>query len=151
MCNPWGYGEWTGEWSDNSPLWTEELKMSLGAKDEDDGEFFMPLEQYYKYYCATSITVETDKEKYSHSSYSYDFSTLPKGEFFQFEITRAIDLNQNQFCISVAQQGKRIQSYRLAKNKFEPSPFRMLLMKSDGEVVKGTMGGHENFLFSLIC
>ena len=24
--NPWGSHEWTGDWSDHSPLWTEELK-----------------------------------------------------------------------------------------------------------------------------
>lgn len=24
--NPWGQHEWTGDWSDNSPLWTEELR-----------------------------------------------------------------------------------------------------------------------------
>ena len=29
MRNPWGYGgmEWTRDWSDKSPLWTEELKV----------------------------------------------------------------------------------------------------------------------------
>jgi len=26
MRNPWGQGEWKGEWSDNSPLWTPELR-----------------------------------------------------------------------------------------------------------------------------
>jgi hypothetical protein len=27
MRNPWGHGvEWKGDWSDNSKLWTEDLK-----------------------------------------------------------------------------------------------------------------------------
>jgi len=26
MRNPWGDGEWTGDWSDGSNLWTPELK-----------------------------------------------------------------------------------------------------------------------------
>jgi len=24
--NPWGKGEWTGDWSDKSELWTDDLK-----------------------------------------------------------------------------------------------------------------------------
>lgn len=26
LRNPWGSGEWTGDWSDKSELWTDELK-----------------------------------------------------------------------------------------------------------------------------
>ena len=26
LRNPWGSGEWTGDWSDKSPLWTPELR-----------------------------------------------------------------------------------------------------------------------------
>jgi hypothetical protein len=25
LRNPWGSMEWTGDWSDSSPLWTEEM------------------------------------------------------------------------------------------------------------------------------
>lgn len=102
MVNPWGFGEWKGEWSDDSPLWTPQLKEMLGAKDEDDGEFFMPLEAYYQCYQATSITAEMDK-KYQHTQYTYDFTTCPKGEFFTFEIDRPLDLVKEPFSISVAQ------------------------------------------------
>ena len=42
--NPWGRMEWTGDWSDHSPLWTERLRAAVGceaAKVEDDGAFWM--------------------------------------------------------------------------------------------------------------
>jgi calpain-15 len=41
MRNPWGSGEWKGEWSDKSDRWTPELKKMFNWKDADDGEFFM--------------------------------------------------------------------------------------------------------------
>jgi calpain-15 len=27
LRNPWGNFEWDGNWSDSSPLWTEEIKQ----------------------------------------------------------------------------------------------------------------------------
>jgi hypothetical protein len=27
LRNPWGSMEWTGDWSDSSPLWTEEMQV----------------------------------------------------------------------------------------------------------------------------
>ena len=41
--NPWGMHEWTGDYSDKSPLWTESLKQEVGWIDKDDGIFFMPF------------------------------------------------------------------------------------------------------------
>ena len=32
-----GGGEWEGEWSDSSCLWTPSLREEVGHKDEDDG------------------------------------------------------------------------------------------------------------------
>ncbi len=52
MRNPWGHTEWKGDYCDNSPLWTPELKRFFGfvdgGKDSDDGVFFMPFEDYLK-------------------------------------------------------------------------------------------------------
>ena len=42
LRNPWGSGgEWTGAWSDNSKLWTDDLKEKFGLTKEDDGTFFI--------------------------------------------------------------------------------------------------------------
>ncbi|XP_057183880.1 calpain-1 catalytic subunit-like isoform X2 [Triplophysa rosa] len=50
MFNPWGKGEWTGDWSDRSPLW-----KTVSANDNknclsvaDNGEFWMSMEDYTK-------------------------------------------------------------------------------------------------------
>ena len=43
LRNPWGSGEWTGDWSDNSEKWTDELKEKVGFTNADDGIFFIEL------------------------------------------------------------------------------------------------------------
>lgn len=41
LRNPWGSGEWKGDWSDKSPLWTDKLKKEVNFTDADDGLFFI--------------------------------------------------------------------------------------------------------------
>ena len=45
--NPWARDSYTGEWSDRSPLWTQELRDEVGIDEDDqDGVFFMSLDDY---------------------------------------------------------------------------------------------------------
>lgn len=47
--NPWGGFEWDGDWSDASPLWTEEMIKAFNATlDESDGGFWMSFEDFVK-------------------------------------------------------------------------------------------------------
>ena len=46
LRNPWGKGEWTGEWSDKSEKWTQELRDRFNIVDSDDGTFCMPYGAY---------------------------------------------------------------------------------------------------------
>uniref|UniRef100_H3C248 Zgc:136872 n=1 Tax=Tetraodon nigroviridis TaxID=99883 RepID=H3C248_TETNG len=52
LWNPWGQGEWNGDWSDRSPLWstvsTEDREMCLRV--QDNGEFWMKLEDFRQFY-----------------------------------------------------------------------------------------------------
>jgi len=50
LRNPWGKGEWQGEWSDNSSIWTTELKQQLNWESADDGVFYMNWNDFLKYY-----------------------------------------------------------------------------------------------------
>merc|ERR1719229_579038 len=58
MRNPWGHGEWTGDWSDFSPKWTQTAKQEFGIEedlDPDDGAFWMCWEDFLNYF--TTLTV----------------------------------------------------------------------------------------------
>lgn len=47
LRNPWGGFEWDGDWSDNSPLWTEEMKNLVKPNLEgNDGTFWMSFEDF---------------------------------------------------------------------------------------------------------
>ena len=48
--NPWGKFEWTGEFSDDSNLWTPQLKQQLKVVKADDGIFWMPFEKFVQFY-----------------------------------------------------------------------------------------------------
>lgn len=48
LRNPWGEGEWNGDWSDSSPLWerNKSVKDELGYENKDDGEFWMSFKDF---------------------------------------------------------------------------------------------------------
>lgn len=48
--NPWGQGEWTGDWSDTSSLWTDKIKGELGITQsfKTDGAFWMDWSDFKK-------------------------------------------------------------------------------------------------------
>ncbi|KAJ6663604.1 hypothetical protein lerEdw1_009683 [Lerista edwardsae] len=57
LRNPWGFREWTGRWSDDSPQWSHldpVLQRKLCANRED-GEFWMQLVDFIHYFDALEI------------------------------------------------------------------------------------------------
>src|SRR5690606_6507271 len=58
LQNPWGEKEWNGPWSDNDTRWeqvTQQQKQELGITVDEDGEFWMPWEEFVKYFTDISV------------------------------------------------------------------------------------------------
>ncbi|XP_034543428.1 calpain-1 catalytic subunit-like isoform X2 [Notolabrus celidotus] len=57
LWNPWGQGEWKGDWSDRSSLWQtispQDRQQCLSV--DDDGEFWMTLEDFCRFYSDLDI------------------------------------------------------------------------------------------------
>ncbi|KAL3968398.1 C-type lectin superfamily 4 member G [Sarotherodon galilaeus] len=57
LWNPWGKGEWEGDWSDRSPMWNtvsfQDRQKCLSVAD--DGEFWMTFEDFCKFYTDLDI------------------------------------------------------------------------------------------------
>ena len=60
LRNPWGKVEWSGDFSDDSDLWTDDLKDEVGFTDEEDGIFFMREEDYLHYFAISTICRAVD-------------------------------------------------------------------------------------------
>ena len=73
LRNPWGSGEWKGDWSDESDLWTPELRRQVGMESAaDDGVFCIDLENYMTYFTVTSFCCD-QSEYYKHSQCTFSF------------------------------------------------------------------------------
>uniref|UniRef100_A0A914UYZ2 Calpain catalytic domain-containing protein n=1 Tax=Plectus sambesii TaxID=2011161 RepID=A0A914UYZ2_9BILA len=58
LQNPWGEKEWNGAWSDGSEEWnhlTETRKAELGITVDEDGEFWMPFDEFCEYFTDISV------------------------------------------------------------------------------------------------
>ena len=50
LRNPWGHFEYSGDWSDYSSKWTQELKKKYEFNKKNDGVFYMGYEDFLKYF-----------------------------------------------------------------------------------------------------
>ncbi len=54
LRNPWGEGEWKGDWSDISPLWTSKLRKLFNYPkeevDADDGVFWISYSDFISHF-----------------------------------------------------------------------------------------------------
>ncbi|XP_059209690.1 calpain-1 catalytic subunit-like [Centropristis striata] len=57
LWNPWGQGEWKGDWSDKSPLWqsVSPQDRDLCLSVADNGEFWMTLGDFCNFYSDLDI------------------------------------------------------------------------------------------------
>lgn len=117
--NPWGRGEWTGDWSDDSDLWTTRMRNVLNWNlIEDDGIFWMEfgdfLSEFDEIYIGRNLTeskgwknisvIDAWKGKYAGG--------LPSKQNKGAKMTEA-----PQFAITINKPGKGFLVMRLKEKK----------------------------------
>lgn len=65
LRNPWGKGEWKGDWSDKDSRWTHSLLKELNYETGDNGIFYMPFEEFDKIFSDFQVCFYHDDYKYS--------------------------------------------------------------------------------------
>jgi hypothetical protein len=56
LRNPWGQCEWLGDWRDQDPRWTEELKTEMEHDIEPDGTFCMAWNDFVVWFGEVQIS-----------------------------------------------------------------------------------------------
>ena len=89
LRNPWGKFEWNGDFSDNSPLWTEELKTKVGYANADDGLFCMTIQDFKKCFEFYSIGVYHEGWDYT---YLESECASNHAEYFTFSVAEPCEI-----------------------------------------------------------
>ena len=114
MRNTWGYKEWKGDWSDESPLWGEEEKAQVNFQAKDDGSFWISFNDYFKNFIVTDICYLL------HNSHSKSFlitdanQEIRKGQVFNLYL-------EEEGLFSVNLIRKMWRFHRELKNNIIPS------------------------------
>ena len=68
--NPWGNFEWVGKYSEDSDIWTEDLKTKVDFVKADDGLFFMTIEEFHKWFPYVSVSFFDENYHYQYKKVS---------------------------------------------------------------------------------
>ena len=91
LRNPWGNGEWSGDWCDSSRKWTDDIRKQCGKsnKQEDNGSFWMSFEHFLTYYTMLGIC-------HLHENYLYQTFHITKEQSKDGPILTEVEvLNDN--------------------------------------------------------
>ena len=86
--NPWGNTEWSGDWSDKSSKWTNELRQQVGVQNKNDGSFWMAYDDFLKFYLVAGIC-------HLHEDYVYSNLHYPKAIANKGPLMTKVDVMNN--------------------------------------------------------
>ena len=104
LRNPWGNGEWSGDWSDSSLKWTNDLRNQCDNYErKDDGSFWMSFNDFRRYYVVVGIC-------HLYQDYKYSTIHIPKANTSIGPVLTRIEVqNDKTHCyIMLHQKNERI-------------------------------------------
>ena len=101
LRNPWGNGEWSGEWSDASSRWNL-VSGGRPVTNKNEGTFWMSIEDFCKYFVISGIC-------HFYQNYLYTYFHVPKKITQQGPtLTKLIVQNDSHAYICLHQKNPRI-------------------------------------------
>ena len=94
---PGAEGQWNGDWSKDSQLWTREL-TSQYLNTLKENEFFMPFADYLKWFKGTMVNLDQHRETYTIPNIGVDMNK-EQDMFLKFKLKEPIDCGKEVFTI----------------------------------------------------
>ena len=138
LRNPWGHGEWSGDWCDSSIKWTKDIRNQCNNYEiQNDGSFWMSFEDFYKFFIIGGIC-------HFYQNYHYSFlhifkETAIKGAF----ISKLIINENNTHCFLMShQKNPRV----ILRNGLYQKPvlLYLILIDSKFEFISSVYGQEKN-------
>ena len=103
LRNPWGNGEWSGDWSDASRKWTNDLRNQCDNYErKNDGSFWMSFSDFRRYYIVVGIC-------HLYQDYKYTYLHVPKSITSLGPYLSRIEVNDDTHCyLMLHQKNQRI-------------------------------------------
>jgi len=136
--NPFGETEWSCEFSDKSPLWTENLKKQVKFEDKEDGAFFMPFDKFMFYFNFVSIC-------YLHNDYESSFTHIKKEKAIKGPVMFSFRIN-SKIRIFIEQWQKNIRIPLKDGSYPKKVPGYLLVVSEYGKFIEG-----NNNIFNNCC
>ena len=98
LRNPWGNGEWSGNWSDASRKWTNDLRNQCDNYErKNDGSFWMSFDDFRTYFVVIGIC-------HLYQDYKYTFLHVPKSNTSIGPYLSRIEVESDTHCYLMLHQ-----------------------------------------------
>ena len=137
LRNPWGNGEWSGEWSDQSRKWTSDLRNQCNNyENKNDGSFWMSFNHFRIYFVVVGIC-------HLYQDYKYSTFHIPKANTSIGPCLSRIEVQNDTHCyIMLHQKNERI----ILKdgNYQKPVICYIMLIDKDNKYIKANYNCESN-------
>ena len=125
--NPWGFKEWTGDYSDqDTKHWTDDLKTELKFEKKDDGIFYITFSDFLSFFYIT--TISKGGSGVPNHAFDRDSQDNPH-DYSVFKVTLS---KESDLAIMAHQISARHADQKL-DGRYEYAPIKLMIGKVDEE------------------
>ena len=129
ISNPWGYREWTGDYSDKSVLWenfSDEIKKKYFDKEKKKNIFFISIEDFLKYFIRIDICLMI----FNCEGYCFkrNFDILSTYEYNNKPKYFVISIEEDETILSISLINEYLKYNKLLNNNIS-FPSSLVLMR----------------------